>query len=164
MFCVNVLQGVMVGEWGGNGGKPWRWDGPIEDILIRHGTVVDSISFGFTKNGATIWSAKFGGDGGQPGHVISIRDPEEYLVTITGTTGTHGRPTVITSIVFISNKRSYGPYGKGGGCHFYMPVQCGKISGFYGRAGRLLDAIGIKMAPLPPSNGSGPPPNEGVIC
>lgn len=126
--------------------------------------MVDSVNFGSTKNGATVWFAKFGGDGGQPGHVISIMGPAQHLVTITGSTGTHGRPTVITSIVFITNKRSCGPYGKGGGCHFHIPVQSGKISGFHCRAGSLLDAIGIKMAPLPPSNGSGPPPNEGVIC
>lgn len=88
---------------------------------------------------------------------------DEYLISIRGTTGSFNGHSVISSIVFVSNKRSYGPYpygGRGAQSHFYVPVQSGKITGFYGRAGDFLDAIGIIMGPLPPSRPTLPLPNQ----
>lgn len=55
---------VKLGLWGGHGGRAWEWKGAIEKILVKHGVVVDSLTFGYARGGVTVWSEKFGGDGG----------------------------------------------------------------------------------------------------
>jgi hypothetical protein len=51
---------------------------------------------------------------------------------------------VITSLTFVTNARSYGPFGEGQGTHFHIPMQSnGHIVGFFGRADRYLNAIGV---------------------
>lgn len=79
---------------------------------------------------------------------VSLSD-DEYLVTISGTVGVfpvyYPDQQVVTSITFVSNKRSYGPYGDGGGTGFSLPLEGGRIAGFFGRCGEYLDAIGVNV-------------------
>lgn len=58
----------VVGAWGGDGGRPWKWDGPTDKIIVKSGGVVDSITFGYLNN----WYDKVGGDGGRPSEVVRI--------------------------------------------------------------------------------------------
>uniref|UniRef100_A0ACD5WE33 Uncharacterized protein n=1 Tax=Avena sativa TaxID=4498 RepID=A0ACD5WE33_AVESA len=51
---------------------------------------------------------------------------------------------VVTSIMFITNVRQYGPFGGGGGIPFHSPaLSSGSIVGFFAHAERVVDAIGI---------------------
>lgn len=50
-------------------------------------------------------------------------------------------------LTLISNVRTFGPYGTREGPAFDLPAAGGKIVGFDGRSGGLLDALGtyVKM-------------------
>lgn len=75
-------------------------------------------------------------------------EPDEYLVTIRGSLGKFNGVQVITSLVFVSNKRSYAASGDAPATiNFNLPVNSGKISGFFGKYGWYLDTIGVFMAP-----------------
>jgi hypothetical protein len=73
--------------------------------------------------------------------------PAEYLQQIEGSYGEtpwkdDGQPIIgITSITFISNFKSYGPYGMPGKDTFKS--ESGKIVGFWGGCGACLDSIGV---------------------
>lgn len=54
-----------------------------------------------------------------------------------------GEFTVISSLKFETNLRKYGPYGEEKGMYFSIPKMGGKIVGFYGKSGWLLDSIGV---------------------
>jgi hypothetical protein len=73
--------------------------------------------------------------------------PTEFLVGVSGSIGPFGSlEKVITSLTFVTNARSYGPFGEGKGTHFHIPMQRnGCIVGFFGRARRYLHAIGVYM-------------------
>ena len=76
--------------------------------------------------------------------------PSEYLIKVSGTIGSFsGLHNLITSLTFVTNAASYGPFGKGGGDPFVVPKQSNStIVGFFGRAGVFLDAIGFYVRPL----------------
>lgn len=79
-------------------------------------------------------------------------EPDEYLVTIRGSLGKFNGVQVMTSLVFVSNKRSYAASGDAPATiNFNLPVNSGKISGFFGKYGWYLDTIGVFMAPINPS-------------
>jgi hypothetical protein len=71
--------------------------------------------------------------------------PLEFLVGVSGSIGPFGSlEKVITSLTFVTNARSYGPFGEGQGIHFHIPMHNnGCIVGFFGRAGQYLHAIGV---------------------
>lgn len=74
----------------------------------------------------------------------------EYVTEVSGTIGPFDRAPagVITSLTFITNKGSYGPFGEVGGTPFHIPVQDnGSIVGFFARAGWYVDAFGIYVNP-----------------
>lgn len=57
---------VLVGPWGGQGGVPWD-DGvysTVRQIVITHGTAIDSIRIEYDRKGTSLWSVKHGGNGG----------------------------------------------------------------------------------------------------
>jgi hypothetical protein len=70
---------------------------------------------------------------------------------LTGVHGYYGQfhgKDVIRSLNFVSNRRTYGPYGKEVGVPFALPAgPGGKIVGFHVRSGQFLNAIGtyVKM-------------------
>jgi hypothetical protein len=78
---------------------------------------------------------------------VKLNYPAEYLHQIEGSYGetpyTVGGQRVIgiTSITFKSNFRAYGPYGKHGKDIFKS--ESGKIVGFWGGYGSILDSIGV---------------------
>jgi hypothetical protein len=69
---------------------------------------------------------------------------------ISGTIGpcnTHN-VDVVTSIVFTTNVRSYGPFGRVVGIRFHSPpMRNGSIVGFFVNAGDVIDAIGVYFSP-----------------
>ena len=85
-------------------------------------------------------------------HFVQIDlEESEYVKEISGTFGQWGRdgPIVITSLKIRTNKHDV-PYEFGRACYgdnFHLPVYEGKITGFFGRDGDLLDAIGVYVLP-----------------
>jgi len=75
--------------------------------------------------------------------------PSEFLIGVSGSIGTfNSQLNVITSLTFVTNARSYGPFGKGRRTSFHIPMQGnGCIVGFFGRSGRYLNAIGVYTNP-----------------
>ncbi|CAN1824122.1 Jacalin-related lectin 3 [Linum perenne] len=159
------VDAVSLGPWGGQGGKKWD-DGlysGVRQLLIAHGSGVDSLQFEYDNKGASIWSHKHGGTGGTKTDKVKLDYPNEYLTSINGYYGSlyDWGPVMIRSLTFETNKAKYGPYGDEQGTYFSLRTQGGKIIGFHGRGDWYLDAIGIKYqkslqqnhkAASPPSN------------
>ncbi|KAH7567215.1 hypothetical protein JRO89_XS07G0032900 [Xanthoceras sorbifolium] len=143
---------LSVGPWGGQGGS--RWDdgvySTVRKVVIGHGSGIDSIEIEYDKKGSSIWSDKHGGKGGHKLDTVVLDHPNEFLTSIHGHYGAisgWGEP-IVRSLTFVSNTKTYGPYGVEQGTHFSFPVNGGKIVGFHGRCGWYLDAIGIYLKPL----------------
>jgi len=76
--------------------------------------------------------------------------PSEFLMGAYGTRGpfTNSPADVVTSLTLVTNARSYGPFGHGGGRPFQVPMQGNSsIVGFFGCAGSYIDAIGVYVKP-----------------
>ncbi|XP_065018829.1 protein GOS9-like [Musa acuminata AAA Group] len=137
---------IKVGAWGGNGGSAWDMGAAyrITNIKIRAGDAIDAIVITFTRYGL-IETKHFGGSGGTL-YEIPLQE-DEYLVGVEGSVDTLGRITLVRNLTLRTNKKSYGPFGTSGGKPFSVPVASGKIIGFFGRAGTMIDAIGVYLAP-----------------
>jgi Jacalin-like lectin domain len=68
--------------------------------------------------------------------------PNEYLTSVKGYYGDYVGFEVVMSLSFETNLQTYGPYGREEGVPFHLPTHGGKIIGFHGRSGQLIDAIG----------------------
>ncbi|XP_052139285.1 mannose/glucose-specific lectin-like [Oryza glaberrima] len=154
-FCPNLkgtkCLATKVGPWGGNGGTPQditETPKRLESITIRSGEVVDSISFSyFDQAGQKRVAGPWGGPGGNP-NTIELAS-SEFLKEVSGTFGTYYGSNVITSIKFVTNVKTYGPFGKQNGTPFNIPVQNNSsVVGFFGRGGKYLDAVGVYVHPL----------------
>ncbi|CAO2185330.1 unnamed protein product [Urochloa humidicola] len=141
-----------IGPWGGNGGSPW--DIKVEpkhlkSLIIHSGIVVESVEFSYVgENGQKHTAGPWGGPGGS--NCTIQLGPSEFLTAVYGTMGqfADAPSDVVTSLTFVSNAHIYGPFGRGGGVPFQIPMQGnGSILGFFGRAGKLIDAIGVYANP-----------------
>ncbi|KAK2636760.1 hypothetical protein Ddye_031552 [Dipteronia dyeriana] len=143
---------IKLGPWGGPGGVAWDYnpgsDSSIVEIVISHGDVVDSVAFKSfnSATGQTVSSGRHGGNGGVS-DTISIDGSGEYLNLISGTTLDYFGNVVVESLTFHTNLTTYGPFGLTTGSAFEIPMENGKIVGFFGRAGDFLDALGIYVTP-----------------
>lgn len=81
---------------------------------------------------------------------ITFEQPDEYLVQVRGTTGRvpSQQGVVVTSITFVSNKRTYGPYGSASGGEGFESVrhENGRVVGIFGRATSCVHSIGFRTA------------------
>jgi len=136
-----------IGPRGGNGGiahdmkvVPHR----MESVTVCSDAVVNSLTFSYNdRNGK---QRMLGPWGGPAGSSFTIRlGAFEHLKGIVGTFGPFDAAgNVITSLTFTTNIRKYGPFGRGGGTEFTVPVEThGGIVGFFGRAGTYLEALGV---------------------
>uniref|UniRef100_I1R0K5 Jacalin-type lectin domain-containing protein n=1 Tax=Oryza glaberrima TaxID=4538 RepID=I1R0K5_ORYGL len=143
---------VKIGPWGGNRGR--RYDIEVaphhlESIRVHSDLAVHSFEFEYSdRNGQKHVAGPWGGYGGSNVHMIQL-ESSEVLVEVSGTFGRFaGFQNIITSLTFVTNTQSYGPFGQREGTPFHIPVQCGgRIVGFFGRAGWCFDAIGIYVNP-----------------
>lgn len=55
---------------------------------------------------------------------------------------------MITSLSFITNLTTHGPFGTATGTSFSVPIEGSVVIGFHGRGGHYLDAIGIHVKPV----------------
>ncbi|OQU88775.1 hypothetical protein SORBI_3002G093800 [Sorghum bicolor] len=135
-----------IGPWGGMGGSPMdltEASKRLESITVCSGMVVDSIAFSYVDfSGQKRSAGPWGGSGGNP-ETIQLAE-SEVVTEVSGTVGNFYDNTVITSIKFVTNLQTYGPWGDGQDAPFTIPVQPGSgIVGFFARAGDCLDAIGV---------------------
>lgn len=136
---------ISVGPWGGKGGNSWD-DGVsvgIRQIILVHGSLIDSISIEYERNGVFVWS-KHGGRGGNNIGKIELDHPKERITSISGHYDTSVRSLTFES----SEKKIYGPYGVEDGTYFSFSMAEGKIVGFHGRSGWYLDCIGVYISNL----------------
>ncbi|XP_073005141.1 jacalin-related lectin 3 isoform X1 [Typha latifolia] len=143
---------IMVGPWGGDGGSPWD-DGiytAVRQVVVVHGTAIDSVRFEYDKKGSSVWSEKHGGNGGIKTDKVKIDHPREIITSIRGHYGplSNGTAVIIRSLTFETNLSKYGPFGFEQGTFFSFPMSGGKIVGFHGTSGWYLDSIGFHLKQL----------------
>lgn len=150
---------VTHGPWGGTGGILFNdgiHSGVREIHLTRYGGVT-SIRVCYDQMGQAIWGIKNGSSGGIRTDKIVFDYPNETLTNISGHYGPVMLmgPTVIKSLAFHTNKKSYGPFGEERGTSFSSGLRNSIIVGFHGRNGWFIDGIGvhvIEQKPLAPSD------------
>ncbi|ESQ34825.1 hypothetical protein EUTSA_v10007145mg [Eutrema salsugineum] len=145
-----------VGPWGGQSGHAWD-DGmftTVRQIVVAHGSSIDSIQVEYDKNGSSVWSEKRGGKGGTKFDKVKLDYPHEYLTSVRGTYGSFDvwGHLCVRSLTFESNRKKYGPFGVESGTYFALPKLDSKIIGFHGKAGWYVDAIGVHLQPIPKEN------------
>ncbi|PWA65416.1 jacalin-like lectin domain, Transposase-associated domain protein [Artemisia annua] len=147
--CKEVAQ---VGIWGRQKGSPRnQWDFRLQrnhklvKISIDHGDLIYSLKF-TTQDGRGYLheSEKVGGwNGGRRVSEVTFDDDEE-IIGISGTVGVsrgkYAGYTIISSLSFITNKRTHGPFGQARGTKFAVPWNKGSFAGFYGLCGYYIDA------------------------
>ncbi|URE24366.1 Jacalin-like lectin domain containing protein, partial [Musa troglodytarum] len=137
---------IKVGAWGGNGGSAFDM-GPAHRIIsvtVFSGDVIDAVDVTFNYYGKTE-TRHYGGSGGNPHKIVLEED--EYLVGMAGEFASYHGVVVVGKLGFTTNQNAYGPFGNTGGTPFSLPIAAGKISGFFGRDGQFLDAIGVYLEP-----------------
>ncbi|XP_030484910.2 jacalin-related lectin 3 [Cannabis sativa] len=147
---------VRLGPWGGDDGLDWD-DGvysTVKQVVVAHGTTIDSIQIEYDNNGSSVWSEKHGGRGGPKVDNIKLDYPHEYLTSINGYYAKLNEwgPPIVRSLTLKSNKKLYGPFGVEKGSSFSIPTSGGKIVGFHGKAGWFVDSIGVHLKTLPKQN------------
>ncbi|KAI3781602.1 hypothetical protein L2E82_11620 [Cichorium intybus] len=144
---------IRVGTWGRKIGDPKNnWSFELEkghnmvNITIDHGDhVIYSLMFTSESKGVLNDSDKFRGWGG--GETVSevIFDGDEEINGINGTIGSRDGFILISSLSFMTNKRTHGPFGQATKIAFSIPWDKGSLVGFYGLAGCYIDSIGIYL-------------------
>ena len=138
--------------FGGSGGSTWDDDinnhSPpivgVSSIAVRHGNQVDSLQVTYLlADGNTYAAPKHGGTGGTASSFTLAED--EKIFRVAGKTNN----TLVDQLTFftrnsLGDEMKYGPYGKTGETPFSVE---GNVVGFYGRAGDLLDGLGIYYVP-----------------
>ncbi|KAI8529634.1 hypothetical protein RHMOL_Rhmol12G0240000 [Rhododendron molle] len=152
---------IVVGPCGGKGGSYWddgNYSG-VREISLVYGLVIDSIRVVYDENGKPVLADKHGGTGGSRGGTgvsqtaeIKLQYPEEFLTSVSGhycPWGFFSACTVIRSMTFKSNRRTFGPYGVEEGTPFSISADGAQIVGFQGRSGWYLDAVGFHLSEVP---------------
>ncbi|CAN6336515.1 unnamed protein product [Urochloa humidicola] len=139
------------GPKGGSGGqdrKPSDVPHRLEVIKIRESAVIDSIEYTYLDQyGVKHTEGPWGGNAGP--FVSTVRlDPTEIVKEVSGTVGQVNGADVISSLKFVTNLRTYGPYGKPSGNPFSLPEkEGGSVVGFTARTGEFVNAIGVLIRP-----------------
>ncbi|XP_044354503.1 jacalin-related lectin 19-like [Triticum aestivum] len=140
-----------MGPCGGGGGDVWEMDvrgvDRIVKVVLWHSGAVDAISVSYERDGREEQAKHRGKPEGHRSEICL--EPGEYLVGVKGNLGNFGGCFLLGTLTFISNLRTFGPYGTREGPPFDLPAAGGKIVGFHGRSGGLLDALGTYVSILP---------------
>ncbi|CAN6341465.1 unnamed protein product [Urochloa humidicola] len=137
------------GPWGGSGGTIFD-DGVytgVWQINLTRAAGISSMKVLYDRNGQAVWGNKHGFSGGVPSDKIVFDFPSEVLTHITGycDSAILMGPTVVRSLTFHTNKRTFGPYGDESGTYFSTSFTNGRIVGFHGREGWYIDGIGVHV-------------------
>ncbi|KAF4379650.1 hypothetical protein F8388_023667 [Cannabis sativa] len=144
---VRPERSISFGEWGGPGGDPFGFT--VGRSWIKHITIYQdssNIKTGMTTS-TDLLVARIPINVGLPTR-IEFDGREEYLTSISGTYGKYLHFKLITSISFITNLKTYGPFGGETGTAFSLSIQDGVVVGFHGKSGDFVDSIGIYVKPI----------------
>ncbi|KAM0873956.1 hypothetical protein ACQ4PT_037731 [Festuca glaucescens] len=155
--CPSVLSRLVLkmGPCGGVGGQVMEMDvcgvSRIVKVVVWYRVeTVDAMSVFYERDGRVEKTDQWGlpvtgGDGEHSEDVAICVESDEYF---TGVKGNIDDDNYVKSLTFISNRRTFGPYGEEDGAPFELPAAAGgRIVGFHGRSDSYLDAIGtfVKM-------------------
>ena len=135
-------------QFGGRGGSAFDDNNDniagIAGMRIRSGNQIDSIQVTYRlKDGSTYEAPRHGGNGGSESS-FTLADGEK-LIRMEGMTN----GVLVDMVTFYSNlNKMYGPYGRTGRTPF--SVAGIEIVAFFGRAGSLLDAVGVHVSQCDP--------------
>jgi hypothetical protein len=152
-FSPSLSVPVKMGPWGGKGGfaqdmivkKSVR----LESVTINSGSLVYSLAFSYVDNqGKRHTEGPWGGTGGKI-QTIEL-GPTEFLKEVSGTIDSVvPAQLTISSLVLVTNVKTYGPFGPVRGQRFNLTVPentC--VVGFYAKSGGALDSIGVYSGPI----------------
>lgn len=111
----------------------------ITEIRVHSGAMIDSIQLVKSFSGATTIGPRLGGVGGS--RTTFKLAPDEKIVSVHGRYGRY-----VDHLVVATNRGRTMGWGSenGGVARFYYKAPKGMwISGFFGRSGKYLDAIGV---------------------
>ncbi|XP_071728530.1 jacalin-related lectin 19-like [Rutidosis leptorrhynchoides] len=150
-------KSMKLGPWGGKGGKKWD-DGVhtgVREITIVYCSCIDAIYTTYDDHDKPFPVEKHGGMGGIKAAQVKLQFPDENLISVGGyySPVVYGAGTVIRSLTFKSNIRTFGPFGVEEGTPFNFMANRGHIVGLYGRAGWFLDSLGFYLSPPKPTFG-----------
>ncbi|KAI3781585.1 hypothetical protein L2E82_11603 [Cichorium intybus] len=145
----------------------------LSKITIGHGATIYSLTFSSKSKGLLHTSKLVGGwasghivsevtseasrflhsarkvsgwvNGWGSAHKVSevVLDDDEQIIGINGTIGSRDGKKTISSLSFLTNKRSHGSFGKTLESRFSLAWEGGSLVGFYGLAGNYVDSIGV---------------------
>uniref|UniRef100_A0ACD5VKX0 Uncharacterized protein n=1 Tax=Avena sativa TaxID=4498 RepID=A0ACD5VKX0_AVESA len=141
-------QATKFGPFCGKGGRsfdvsttPQR----LESMTIRVKDVIESIAFSYVDQaGANKNSGPSGGVTAPP-NTIQL-GPSETVNMVSGTCGTYQGLTVVATLTFSTNIKTYGPFGTQQSNPIPFSVSTNdneSVVGFFGRSGKLVDALGV---------------------
>ncbi len=136
-MCGNVRSAQHGGDTGAEFSDNLTEVCALVRINIRHGEEIDGIQgvwiTPYEVESEGVWH---GGRGGRL-DTFSL-DKDEHITRVDGRTSANR----VLQLTFFTNKgKQYGPYGKGGGAAFSESNL--KVTGFFGRSGDRIDAIGV---------------------
>ena len=133
--------------YGGRGGSFFRdpcSNNYLGGVIVRAGNLINSIQLIYSSNKNQYgFPMAHGGSGGRRN--LAIFYEKEYIVAVVGSYGPSSWcGNCINEIGFITENKYgmtsiHGPYGRKSGS---IMLFAGEISGFYGRSGHYLDALG----------------------
>ena len=114
----------------------------IKRIVISHGQSIDSIQVDYELLwGDILQGDKHGGDGGSA-DTIELEEGEVIIQVHAKTSDVYLDQISFTSLKLDGTYVTHGPYGNTQGPEQSVSVY-GKVIGFYGNGGDVLDALGI---------------------
>ncbi|KAF5768020.1 putative jacalin-like lectin domain-containing protein [Helianthus annuus] len=115
----------------------------LKSIKIDHGDrIIHSLQFTTEFGGALSISDNFGSlVAGQNVSLVTLEADEE-IVGIKVSIGIKGRDTYLSSLSFVTNKTTHGPFGGTTDPMFSLPWDKGSLVGFYGIASDWVRGIG----------------------
>lgn len=131
----------------------------IRGLIVRSGTSIDSFQAVYQlKDGSTVVGPRHGGLGGSEKRFML--DEGEVLIGMEGKTS----GVLVDQLTFYSNRgRQYGPYGRS----YTMPFKTGgtdlELTSFFGRSGKLVDALGVRFTQNSPQGSSSNGNLQGLI-
>ncbi|XP_048128150.1 uncharacterized protein LOC115733391 isoform X2 [Rhodamnia argentea] len=146
----SVLPFQSLGPYGGHGGRPYddKTYTDVRRITLVVTSVIESFYIEYDQNGSLVRSPIHGGPAEGKICTVKLDYPNEFLTSVSGYIRENEGPVVIQSLIFHSNRRTYGPFGNGRGRFFSFPPVAGKIIGFFGRCGIFVDSIGAYLLPI----------------
>ncbi|KAM0897451.1 hypothetical protein ACQ4PT_022555 [Festuca glaucescens] len=137
-----------IGPFGGSGGEPREMDmhgvDRIVKVVIWHRDfMVDAMSVVYERYGREEQTEQWGRR--RPAGKCSeiCLESDEYLTGLKGHLIHYSDIFMIRSLIFVSNRQTFGPYGKEQGVPFELLAAGGRIVGFHGRSRGYLHALGI---------------------